>query len=98
MYGRISDAGMIVPWWHWLFEPQVEISALSGAVSTRGTTVFVPGLLGLQMYAKIYDAGTGLYPPRVALALRISGWSFHTVRSGIATRGTIVFVPGLLQL
>ena len=33
----------------WLHEPQVEVSTPWGAVSTRGTTVFVPDLLELSL-------------------------------------------------
>ena len=39
-----------------------------GAVSPRGTTVCVPGLLELQMYGKISNPGMGPHPPWVALA------------------------------
>ena len=39
----------------------------------------------------------GRYSPRVELALRLSGWDFHTVGGGIEP-GSIVFVPGLLEL
>ena len=41
----------------------VGISISCGAVSNRGTTVFVPGWLELQMYDRISDPGMGLYPP-----------------------------------
>ena len=70
-----------------LYKPQVVISTPCGEVSTRETTVFVPGLLDLQINAMFHDAGFGLYPPRVALALRTPGralassqrgWGFHT--------------------
>ena len=75
--------GVILTGWGWLYKRQVGVSTRSGTVSTTGTTVFVPGLLGLYMHGRIYDAGMGLYPPRVVLALRISDWGFHTVRGGI---------------
>ena len=35
------------------------------------------------MHGRISDPGRGLYPPRLALALRTPGWGFHTVRGGI---------------
>ena len=31
----------------------------------RGMTVFVPSLLELLMYGRIYDPGMGTYPPRM---------------------------------
>ena len=37
----------ILPHWCWLYNPQVGVSTPCGAVSTRGTTAFVPGLLEL---------------------------------------------------
>ena len=45
------------------------VSTPCGVVSTRGTTVFVPVSLELSIYRRICDAGTGPYPPRVALAV-----------------------------
>ena len=39
----------------------VGVSTPCGAVSNRGTTVFVPGVLKLQMHGRIYDAGMGTY-------------------------------------
>ena len=85
---------IIIPWWRWIYEYQVEVSTPWGAVSTRETTVFVPGL---SEYGRIYDPGVGSYLPRVAQALRTPGWRFHAVGGGIDPR-TIVFVPGLLEL
>ena len=35
------------------------------------------------MYGIVSDAGMGLYPHRMVLALQISGWGFHTVWGGI---------------
>ena len=48
----------------WLNEFQVEVYTPYGAVSTRGTMIFLPGLLELYMYGKIY----GHYAPRLTLA------------------------------
>ena len=54
-----------------------------GAVSTRGTPVFVPVLLELWMYGIISYPGIGSYPARATPALRTPGWIFHAVRGGI---------------
>ena len=35
------------------------------------------------MYGSSCDQGMRFYPPRVALALRILGWGFHTMGGGI---------------
>ena len=43
----IGGWNLILPGWRWLYEPWVEVSALCGAVSTRGITVFAPGVLEL---------------------------------------------------
>ena len=51
-------------------EPRVGISTPCGAVSTRGITVFVPGLSGLSWYGRISDPGMEPYPLGVALARR----------------------------
>ena len=59
---------LILPGWRWLYERRVEISTQRGAVSTRRTTVFVHGLLEIQMYGSIYDPRMGPYPRWVALA------------------------------
>ena len=64
---------------------EVGVSTPCGVVSTRGTTVFVPDLMELQIYGRIYEPGMGPYPPRVAPAKRTPGWGFHTVRIGIDT-------------
>ena len=61
----------------------VGVSTPCGAASTRGITVFVPSILELYIYEMISDPEVGPCPPRVALALRIPGWGFHTVRGGI---------------
>ena len=80
-----------------LYKPQLGVSTQFREVSTRGTTVSIPGLFELCMCGRITDPGIELYPLWVALALRIpahqqsaSGdgvstpcWDFHTVRSGI---------------
>ena len=66
--------------------------------STRGTTVFVPGLLELKMYGKIMIPAP--HPLRVALALRttIPRSCFHTVWGGIDPGNTVSVTPGLLKL
>ena len=47
------------------------------------------GVVYIYMYicGRISDPGIGSYPPRVALALRTQGYSFHTVRGGIDPGG-----------
>ena len=76
----IQGWDLILTGWRWLHEPQVGVCTLCGAVSTRETTVLVPGLLELQMDGRIYDAGMGPYPAWVALAT--PSWGFYTVRDG----------------
>ena len=49
------------------------------------------------MFGKSSDLGMISYPPRVALALRTPGW-VSTPRGAVSTRGTTVFVSGLLEL
>ena len=55
----------------WLHEPQtmtypeLGVPTPCGAVSTRGITVLVPGLLELQLYRNIFNAEMRPYPPRV---------------------------------
>ena len=51
---------LILPGWRWLHEPQVGVSASCVAVSTRGATVFVPGLIALYMY----EMGLGVHTVR----------------------------------
>ena len=89
---------LILPRWRWLCEPQVGVSTPWRAVSTRGTTVFVPGLSELSMYGKIsLIQGWDLilpgwrwpYKPQVGVSTPC--WA-------VSTRGTTVFVPGLLEL
>ena len=90
MYGRISDQGM-GPYpprgWHWVDEPPVGGSTPCGAVSTLGTTVFVPGLLELSMYGRIPSPGMGSYLPRVVLAIQTPGRGCHTVGGSIDPGG-----------
>ena len=38
---------IIFPGWRWLYEPQIGVSTPCSTVSTRETTVFVPGLVEL---------------------------------------------------
>ena len=75
MHGRSSDWGMglILPGWRWVCEPQVGVSTPYWAVSTLGTTIFVPGLLELYMYGIISDPGIEPYLVQVALALPTPG-------------------------
>ena len=49
----------------------IGVSTPCGAVSTRGICVFVPGLLELKRYGRIYDPGMGNYLPRVRRDLGI---------------------------
>ena len=82
---------------HWLNEPQVGVYAPCGVVSTRGTAVFVPSLLELQIYGRIYD------PEMPAI---LSGWRWlyepqaeiYTSCWSVSTPGTTVFVPDLWEL
>ena len=76
---QIRGWDLILPGSCWLYEPQplnqqsasvVGVSTPCEAVPTRGVTVFVPGVLDLYIYGRIFDPGKGPYPPRVALALR----------------------------
>ena len=57
----------------------------------------VPGLLERLMFGKISHPGRGPYPPRVALALQPQIW-FPTPCGAVSARGTIAFVPGLLEI
>ena len=62
------------------------------AVSARGITVFVPGLLELSLYRILSDPGMGRYPHLMALALRTPGWGSRTVGGGI-DQGDYCFCP-----
>ena len=64
----------IVPGWLWLYSRSpvnqrsagiIGVSTPCGEVSTRGITVFVPGLSGLWIYGEIPEPRIGTYPPRV---------------------------------
>ena len=74
---------LIFTGWRGLYEPQLGGSTPSGAISTRGTTVFIPGLLKVSLYGRIFDLGMGSYLLRMAMALRTAGRGFHTMRGGI---------------
>ena len=96
---------LILPGWRWLCEPRVGVFTPCVAVSTRGTTVFVLGLLELQVYARISNPGMGSHPSRVARALRAppkqqsaSGVGVFTPCGAVSTRGITGFDPGLLEL
>ena len=98
MYGSICDPG-VVPYprrgWHWVYELQVGVSTPCGAVSTRGTTIFVPGFL--EDVWKDSSSGNGIlaFPGGVGsmntrLGFRkqpVWGWGFHTVRGVIDPGG-----------
>ena len=101
----IRGWGLIIPGWRWLHDPQVWVSTPFGEVSTRGTTVFVPGLLELYMYGRISDPGMRPYPPRLALAPRTpanqrscSGVGVSTPCRAVSTWGIAVFVPDSSEL
>ena len=83
---------LIFTGWRWPYEPQAGVSTSSGAVSTRGTTVFIPGLLKLSLQGRISDPEMCSYPPWMAIALRTPGWGFHTVGGGIDP-GSLRFRP-----
>ena len=83
MCGRIYDAGMAPYLPGVALALRIGVSTPCMEVSTRGTTVFVPGSLKLYIYGRISDRGVVSYPPRVALALQTPYWGFHTVRGGI---------------
>ena len=53
--------------------PSVGVSTQCGAVSTRGITVFVPELLELLRFGRIYDPGMEPYPARVRRDLDVGG-------------------------
>ena len=81
------------------------VSTPCGAVSTRGITVFVPGLSYLYIYGGISDPGMGPCRPRVALALFSSpsqrsagGIGVSTSCGAVSARGITVFVPALSEL
>ena len=52
---RVWD--FILPWWRWLYEPQIVVQHSARGVgvftpcraATRGTAVFIPGVLEFQM-------------------------------------------------
>ena len=51
---------------------RVGVSTPRKAISTtRGMSVFVPALLKLKMYGRIYDSGLGPYNPRVRRDLNV---------------------------
>ena len=62
----------VVRGWRWLYSRAptnqqsaggVGVSTPCGAVSTRGITLFVPGLSELYIYGGIYEQGMGTYVP-----------------------------------
>ena len=67
MYGRISDSGMSP------YPPRVALALrtpgwgfhICGAVSARGTAVFVSGSSELQIYGRVSDLGMWPYPFRL---------------------------------
>ena len=86
--------------------PRVSANQRSASeVSTRGITVFVPGVLASQIYEMIYDPGMGPDLSRMALAPRtpanqqsVSGVWVFTPFGEVSTRGTTVFVSGSSKL
>ena len=86
---------LILSGWRWLYELHIGVPTPCGAVLIRGTTLFVPSTLELQMYGRIYDPGIASCHPWRALALRIG----VSISCGVLLiRGTTVFVPSLLDL
>ena len=83
MCGRIYDAGMAPYLPGVALALRIGVSTPCMEVSTRGTTVFVPGSLKLYIYGRISNPWMAPYPPRVVLALRTPFWGFHTVGGGI---------------
>ena len=66
----IEGWDLIHPGWRWLCQPRVGVSTPCGAVSTRGTIVFLPGSLVLWTHGKT-DPEMEPYPPRGVLALQL---------------------------
>ena len=84
---------------------ELEVSNTCGVVSTRGTTIFVPVRPSCRHREGFLIRGMGPYLQRVALALQTQaskqsdgGVGVSTPCGAISTRGTTVFVPGLLEL
>ena len=109
MYGKSYDPGL------GLYPPQValasrtranqqsanrvRVSITCGAVSTRGTTVFVPDVLELQTHGRIFylgmrpsTPGTPGSPNRSQSAISLWDWGLNKVRGGIDS-GTTRFRP-----
>ena len=84
MYGN-HDLGM-GPYPHRVVLPQRTPgwrSTTRGAVSTRETTDFVPGLLKFWLHERISDPGIKPYSHRVVMPQRTPCWRFHTERGRI---------------
>ena len=82
----------------WLYEPQFVVSRMSGAVSTRRSTVLVLRLSELSLYVEgflirgwdlILDRWRWLHEPQVGI---LTPWGAVSARVGT------VFVHGLLEL
>ena len=56
------------------------VSAPCGGVWTRAITVAVPGLLEMYIYGRVFDPGTGLFPPRVRLDSILAQGAIFVVR------------------
>ena len=86
----------------------VGVSTPCGAVSTRGTSVSVPGVLELQVHGMISHPGMGPYHlPSSPGAAGSTNPANHQLTSAgglstscwaVSTLGPPVFVPGALEL
>ena len=65
---------------------EVGIFTPFGLVSTRGITVFVPGVLASQMYERIYDPGMGPDLSPMALVHEHQPINNQSVESGFSHR------------
>ena len=78
------------------------VSTPCGVCSTRGITVFVPGLSQLYIHGGISDPGMGPCRPRVARAptsqQSAGGVRVSTPCGAVSTRRITVFVPRLSEL
>ena len=80
----VWEWGLFLPGWRWLYEFQVGVSTPWESVSTRGTTVFVPGLLDLWMYGRASDPGMSLILPGWCwLYEPLDGFSKQPVKLGL---------------
>ena len=74
--------------------PRVSANQRSASeVSTRGITVFVPGVLASQIYEMIYDPGMGPDLSRMALAPRTPA-NQQSVSGVFTPFGGVLYRPG----